>query len=197
MSWEKLETINTWLKTQGPRSEAYWRVEGRLQLAEGRMEFYFKERNSAPERDSSQRLTAAVADFMRVQSDVHATESQKRRAKRGLARSAQPASSPVAALPSNVLGRDAWGARKANRSNLTRATDPWRYITIHHSALEKSIQSVGTSAGAKSALRKMQAYHMDSRKWGDLGYHFLIDPQGQVYQGRSLYWQGAHAGHDK
>jgi N-acetylmuramoyl-L-alanine amidase CwlA len=95
-----------------------------------------------------------------------------------------------------VIPRERWGARTAKRVNLTRATDPWRYITIHHSALEKSISSVQTQSGAKSALRKMQAYHMDSRNWGDLGYHFLIDPQGQVYEGRSMYWQGAHAGHD-
>ena len=29
--------------------------------------------------------------------------------------------------------------------------------------------------------------------WGDIGYHYLIDPDGRVYEGRRLKWQGAHA----
>ena len=44
-------------------------------------------------------------------------------------------------------------------------------------------------------LRKMQAFHMHDpdHLWGDLGYHFLIDPSGRVLEGRELTWQGAHA----
>ena len=197
ISWEKLEAINTWLETQGPRSEAYWRVEGRLQLAEGRMEFYRRERTTAGDKANRQRVSAARADFLRVKSDRNASEGQMRRAKRGLATSASTKAKQPGQLPEYVLPRSRWGARKARRHNLTRAKDPWRFITIHHSALEKSIASVGTQSGAKNALRKMQTYHMDSRNWGDLGYHFLIDPQGQVYEGRAMYWQGAHAGRDK
>ena len=41
----------------------------------------------------------------------------------------------------------------------------------------------------------MQKSHMESKspRWGDIGYHFLIDPAGHVFQGRDLVWQGAHA----
>lgn len=31
--------------------------------------------------------------------------------------------------------------------------------------------------------------------WGDIGYHFIIDPFGQVWEGRPLAFQGAHV-HD-
>jgi hypothetical protein len=198
ISWEKLQDINSWLETQGASSEAYWRVEGRLQLAEGRMEFYRRERATAGDRTNKQRVSSARADFLRVQSDSGATEGQVRRAKRGLTSSASTkARQQTNQLPPDVLPRSRWGARKAKRNNLTRASDPWRYITIHHSALENPIRSVSTQSGAKNALRSMQAYHMDGRNWGDLGYHFIIDPQGQIYEGRAMYWQGAHAGKDK
>ena len=34
---------------------------------------------------------------------------------------------------------------------------------------------------------------MSDQGYGDVGSHFLIDPRGRVYEGRSLQWQGAHA----
>ncbi len=196
MSWEKLEAINSWLANQGAASDPYWRVEGRLQLAEGRMGFYRTERTTAGEVVNRQRISAARSDFMRVQSDPRASEGQLRRAKRGLATSASVKVKVPGRLPAGVMPRSRWGSRKAKRYNLTKAEDPWRFITIHHSALENAISTVKTQSGAKDALRKMQMFHMDERGWGDLGYHFLIDPQGQVYEGRSMHWQGAHSGRD-
>ncbi|MCP5023910.1 MAG: N-acetylmuramoyl-L-alanine amidase [bacterium] len=196
MSWEKLEAINAWLANQGAASDPYWRVEGRLQLAEGRMRFYRNERTTADESINRQRISTARADFMRVKADSRASEGQLRRAKRGLASSANIKAKVPGRLPAGVMPRSRWGSRKAKHYNLTKAEDPWRYITIHHSALEESVSTVSTQSGAKTALRKMQKYHMDSRGWGDLGYHFLIDSRGQVYEGRSMHWQGAHAGRD-
>ncbi len=94
-SWAKLESINAWLETQGPRSDDFWRIEGRLQLAEGRMEFYRSEMDSIDAGQSRQRLGAARADFLRVHSDPSSSESQIRRAHRGL----QGASSTPASMP--------------------------------------------------------------------------------------------------
>ena len=37
---------------------------------------------------------------------------------------------------------------------------------------------------------------MNNRGYGDIGYHFLIDPSGRVWEGRELRWQGAHASGD-
>jgi hypothetical protein len=34
---------------------------------------------------------------------------------------------------------------------------------------------------------------MDGRGYGDIGYHYLIDPYGRVFEGRQIQWQGAHA----
>ena len=71
----------------------------------------------------------------------------------------------------------------------------WR-ITVHHSAESQSPVGAGSLADSSNALRLIQKYHMrdPSHRWGDIGYHFLIDGSGRVFQGRELDWQGAHAG---
>ena len=33
---------------------------------------------------------------------------------------------------------------------------------------------------------------MDVRKWDDIGYHFMIEGSGKIYEGRALYFKGAH-----
>jgi len=35
----------------------------------------------------------------------------------------------------------------------------------------------------------IQRDHMDAKGWGDIGYHFRIDPSGRVLEGRELLWQ--------
>ena len=66
---------------------------------------------------------------------------------------------------------------------------------MHHSAPARggNLSSPGSVPGE---LQRIQRYHMEqtSPRCGDIGYHFLIDPWGEVYEGRELAWQGAHAG---
>src|SRR5262249_47022704 len=39
--------------------------------------------------------------------------------------------------------------------------------------------------------------HVNENRWGDIGYHFMIDRDGTIYEGRSLRYQGAHvSGHN-
>ena len=48
-------------------------------------------------------------------------------------------------------------------------------------------------------VRAIYYYHAVTLGWGDLGYHYLIDNQGNLYQGRygtevnGLVVKGAHA----
>ncbi|MFN9757929.1 MAG: peptidoglycan recognition family protein, partial [Planctomycetota bacterium] len=42
-------------------------------------------------------------------------------------------------------------------------------------------------------IKAIQQQHMTVKRWGDIGYHFLIDPSGRIWQGRQLRFQGAHA----
>ncbi|MCA8948374.1 MAG: N-acetylmuramoyl-L-alanine amidase [Planctomycetes bacterium] len=63
-------------------------------------------------------------------------------------------------------------------------------ITVHHSAMYFRNDS---PAAAAVQIQQIQHEHMAGRGYGDIGYHYLIDPAGRVWQGRPLRWQGAHA----
>lgn len=57
-------------------------------------------------------------------------------------------------------------------------------IVVHHSA---------AATGGKSTVKGIQKYHLDT-KYQDVKYHFLIDKNGMIYEGRKLEVMGAHAG---
>lgn len=56
-------------------------------------------------------------------------------------------------------------------------------LIVHHSALE-----------FHEGPLEVQALHMTAAKFADIGYHFLIDGLGKVYEGRPLNVRGAHTG---
>jgi len=85
-----------------------------------------------------------------------------------------------------VVARAAWGARPP-KSSYTPHT-PQRLI-VHHSYLPNQASYKGAAT-----IRGIQNYHMDDpkTKWADIGYHFLIGPDGVIYQGRPEGVVGAH-----
>ncbi|MEE8410243.1 MAG: peptidoglycan recognition family protein [Myxococcota bacterium] len=40
----------------------------------------------------------------------------------------------------------------------------------------------------------LKQYHQQIYRWADLGYHFVIDTEGKIYEGRNIRYMGAHAG---
>ncbi|MFI6985913.1 N-acetylmuramoyl-L-alanine amidase [Embleya sp. NPDC050154] len=84
-----------------------------------------------------------------------------------------------------IQPRSQWGARPpraVNRVPLSARTG----FTIHYSA-----------APPTQTPRQIQNYHMDSHGWDDIGYNFLIDRDGRIYEGRGWTAEGAHAtGHN-
>lgn len=51
---------------------------------------------------------------------------------------------------------------------------------------------------AHDNVKTIKKWHVEERGWSDIGYHFVITRDGQVYPGRPLDKQGAHAkGHNK
>ncbi|MCZ7413818.1 peptidoglycan-binding domain-containing protein [Streptomyces sp. WMMC897] len=83
--------------------------------------------------------------------------------------------------PTGIITRGEWGAR-APRS-VTRTTWAERTgFTVHYSY-----------SPATTTPRSIQNYHMDSNGWDDIGYNFLVDDQGRIYEGRGWLTVGAHA----
>lgn len=102
------------------------------------------------------------------------------------------ATSPVAAGPMpGVMPKSSWTSVAPIVSRAERMNGVSR-ITVHHSA----IPSAGlTERGAiVRQLQGIQREHMHRRgePFADIGYHYIIDPTGQVWEGRSLSLQGAH-----
>jgi len=62
-------------------------------------------------------------------------------------------------------------------------------ITVHHDGMPPvTLRSARDVAARIDGIRHAH----QSRGWGDIGYHYIVDPFGRVWQGRPLAYQGAH-----
>lgn len=99
----------------------------------------------------------------------------------------------AAAAQPAVVTRAQWGARSQ-----VCAPDVARSLVgavVHHTAGSNAYTSV---AQAMQQIRNDQAYHIDGRGWCDIGYNFIVDKWGNIYEGRANSLTqaviGVHAG---
>lgn len=86
-----------------------------------------------------------------------------------------------------VLTRIGWQAHSRRGSG--QAISPYR-ITVHHT---QGHQTHGAADTARE-VRNIQEFHQGpERGWADIGYHFLIDGDGRVAEGRPSNVLGSHA----
>lgn len=193
LSWAKLSEVEDWIHSRAAQADPYWRIEGELTLAEGRLTLARRDAQGGTDaRAIEQRRGAARAGFERVLDDGAANPEQRLRARRGLESVGGPA--PRAAAPTGVVTRSQWGAMQPVTSRLNPVGGPYSRITIHHSAEIPGITLNGAYGNSVEALRKIQHHHIKGQGWGDVGYHYLIDSSGRVFEGRDDRYQGAHAG---
>ncbi|MBM3976776.1 MAG: N-acetylmuramoyl-L-alanine amidase [Planctomycetes bacterium] len=208
LSWAKLERIERWLDGPGAGA-AEERAEAEIELATGLVEFAREERVKLGEPTFEQRLDRSEDLLQSALGSGALSTQQRERATAALtkvllARLGDPLPPPTLAQPDpaapeasgfpELITRAKWGARPANRARLERHNGPWERLTIHHSADINGELAEQSAKDSALALRKIQRFHLEDKRWGDIGYHFLIDPLGRIYEGRSLQWQGAHAG---
>ncbi|MBU2575178.1 MAG: N-acetylmuramoyl-L-alanine amidase, partial [Elusimicrobia bacterium] len=88
-------------------------------------------------------------------------------------------------VPFALVRRDAWKAAPATMPYIRHSP---RRFTLHHTAghYPENYEE------AVSEIRFIQDYHQNGRGWIDIGYHFLIDPLGNIFEGRPMYAVGAH-----
>ncbi|EKD24860.1 MAG: N-acetylmuramoyl-L-alanine amidase family 2 [uncultured bacterium (gcode 4)] len=67
-------------------------------------------------------------------------------------------------------------------------------IIIHHTADDNTALMTWWKDAAIIEMQNIYKYHALTRGWGDIGYNFVIDPFGNIYEGRAWWpWVvGAH-----
>jgi hypothetical protein len=93
-----------------------------------------------------------------------------------------------------IISRAAWGANESIRRANPDYSDTVKAAFVHH-----TVQSNSYSPSESAALiRSDYLYHVRTRGWNDIGYNFLVDRYGRVFEGRyggvTRAVLGAHAG---
>jgi len=96
------------------------------------------------------------------------------------ARGAEPATQPVAKPP--IVTRQQWGSTPLEIPDSRKHTP--KFITIHHAG-------VFWKAGGDPAkfVKSMQSWGQRDKNWPDLPYHFLIAPDGRIFEGRAIEYE--------
>ncbi len=95
-----------------------------------------------------------------------------------------------------IVTRRQWGADESLGDQCwpPRYGRTFNVVFVHHTAGSNSY----TRRESASIVRGIYAYHTQSRDWCDIGYNFLVDRYGTVYEGRAggirKAVRGAHAG---
>ena len=85
----------------------------------------------------------------------------------------------AAASRPGIITRREWGA--AAPSGPPSAAHRARGAVLHHTATSNDY---GRSQGP-AVVRSIQRYHQQYQGWKDIGYNFLVDRFGRIYQGRA------------
>src|SRR5207253_2037642 len=78
-----------------------------------------------------------------------------------------------------VVTRAQWGADESIRKNNQKYA-PITKLFVHHTVTSPD----GPDPDPAATVRAIYAYHVQGNGWDDIGYNFLIDAQGRVYEGR-------------
>jgi hypothetical protein len=87
---------------------------------------------------------------------------------------------PAAAAAPGIITRGQWGARP--QVCAPDVAGSLAGAVVHHTAGSNSYTTV---AQAMAQIRGDQAYHIDARGWCDIGYNFVVDKWGNIYEGRA------------
>ena len=92
------------------------------------------------------------------------------------------AETAVAAAPDRptIIRRPAWGADESIVRGSPSYADELLLSVVHHTAGTNSYSRAQSAA----IVRGIQRYHVLSNGWNDIGYNFLVDKYGRIYEGR-------------
>ncbi|MFD0278740.1 peptidoglycan recognition protein [Kitasatospora sp. NPDC127111] len=80
-----------------------------------------------------------------------------------------------------IVTRAGWGADESLRDPGFVYTGPVRAVFVHHTATATDY----ACSDAPQMIRAIYQYHVQSNGWRDIGYNFLVDRCGTIYEGRA------------
>ncbi len=99
----------------------------------------------------------------------------------------RPVASAASVGQPKVVPRVDWGANESLRFDSTGkeswipAFYPVQKLIVHHTATQNN------DPDPAATVRSIYYYHAVTQGWGDIGYNFLIDEAGRVYEGRHTF----------
>ncbi len=105
----------------------------------------------------------------------------------GGAMTADEAGAQASLIDGLIIPRSGWGAdetlRFENRNPNGKMIWPPSYapvekVIVHHTVTDNN------PSDPLAAIRSVYYYHAVTRGWGDIGYNYVVDWQGRVYEGR-------------
>ena len=91
-----------------------------------------------------------------------------------------PASAEAMTGQPSIVTRSQWGADEDIRRNNPSYGERIVAGFVHHTAGANDY----SRDEADNVVRAVYSYHVQSRGWSDIGYNFLVDKYGTVYEGR-------------
>ena len=91
-----------------------------------------------------------------------------------------------------ILSRKDWGASRPCGEAVKHSP---RRIVLHHTFRPTAADYFKLDEGEKKQLVwNIQKYHQRTQLWNDIAYHYLIGPDGLVFEGRPADTVGSHCG---
>lgn len=103
------------------------------------------------------------------------------RALRGSELTASQRAKPYIGARPRIVTRRGWGANEKLREKGFGYTKKVKAAFVHHTASGNGYRC----SQAASVIRGIYRYHVKSMGWRDIGYNFLVDKCGTVYEGRA------------
>ncbi|MGI5443704.1 N-acetylmuramoyl-L-alanine amidase [Streptomyces shenzhenensis] len=100
---------------------------------------------------------------------------------RGAAPAGTEPGEPYVGPRPRIVTRHGWGADEKLRERGFAYTKSVKAAFVHHTASGNNYKC----AQAPSVIRGIYRYHVKSMGWRDIGYNFLVDKCGNLYEGRA------------
>ncbi|WP_461082454.1 peptidoglycan recognition protein family protein [Streptomyces deserti] len=100
---------------------------------------------------------------------------------RGAGLTGQQQAKPYIGPRPGIVTRRGWGANEKLREKKFVYTKKVKAAFVHHTASGNNYRC----SQAPSLIRGIYRYHVKSMGWRDIGYNFVIDKCGRIYEGRA------------